>query len=86
MVSIKAMPNVPYFASQTFLQKSLIINLQMLHKMKTSMQYFFQDTHSFPVDISTTKKPMPFYTKTMKLWAKAFKFAVAISFQFNDFG
>ena len=42
-VSIKAMPNVLYFASKTFLQKPLMINLQMLHKLKTFMQYFFQD-------------------------------------------
>ena len=57
----------------------------MLHKLRTFMQYFFQDMHSFPVDKPTAKKTMSLSTKTIKLWAITYKFAVAISFQFNDF-
>ena len=58
----------------------------MLHKLSTLMQYFFLDMHSLPVDKSAAKNSMSLSTKTMKLYAIAFKFAVAISFQFNDFG
>ena len=50
------------------------------------MQYFFQDMHSFPVDKPTAKNPMSLSTKTIKLWAITYEFAVVILFQFNDFG
>ena len=49
------------------------------------MQYF-QDMHSFPVDKPTAKNPMSLSTKTIKLWAITYEFAVVILFQFNDFG
>ena len=50
------------------------------------MQYFFQDMHSFPLDKSTAKNSWSLFTETMKVWAKTFKFAIAILLQFNNFG
>ena len=63
--------------AKPFVNKLRIANV---HKLRTFMQYFFQDMHGFPVGNS-----MSLSTKT-NLWAIAFKFAVAIPFQVNNFG
>ena len=47
----------------------------MLQKLRTFIQYFFQDMHSCPVDKFTAKNFRSLSTKTIKLRAITFKFA-----------